>query len=130
MKTNITHLQQYILCEQECTKKYGQLTCVLYKVGNFFELYEIPKRSGMLPNVSKLSIISGLTNLIIVTKNRKHEPSILNHFTMGFSTMSLLKYAKILTDNGFTCVVVDYVGINPLKRQVTNIYYPVDHRIK
>ncbi len=129
MKNNLSDLQLYILCEQECTKKYGPLTCVLYKIGNFYELFEIPKQSDMLPNVSKLSIISELTNLIIITKNRKHEPSILNYFVMGFSTMSLQKYVKILTDNDFTCVIVDYVGINPIKRQVTHICYPLTHKI-
>ncbi len=130
MEHYITELQKYIWYDQEYTKKYGPLTCIMFKNGNFYELYEIPKPTSMLSNVSKLSIISELTNLIIITKSKRHEPSISNHFLCGFLVTSLNKYVKILTDNNFTCVVVDYINYNPINRKVTSIYYPFVHELE
>ena len=102
-------------------KKYGKdKSLVLMQVGSFHEAYSTNDRGF---NLNKLSEI---LNLICTRKNKSiPEVSLKNPNMLGFPSVALQKYLKILIENGFTIIIIDQVTPPPEpKRSVTGIYSP------
>lgn len=107
-------VDDYLKYQDKYQKKYGLTTLVFMQVGSFYEAYSTKEKGYNLIE------IADLCNIICTKKDKKKEdsPSML-----GFPTISLQKYLKILLDEGLTVVVIDQVtpAPNP-KREVTGIY--------
>lgn len=107
-------VDDYLRYQDTYQKQYGPMTIVFMQVGSFYEAYST-KIKGY-----NLTEIADLCNVICTKKDKKKEdsPSML-----GFPTVSLQKYLKILMDEGLTIVIIDQVtpAPNP-KREVTGIF--------
>jgi DNA mismatch repair protein MutS len=109
--------EEYLFYQEKYTKKYGSNTIVLMQVGSFHECYATNDRGF---NLHKLSEI---LNLICTRKDKSIvEVSINNPNLVGFPSLAIEKYLKILVDNKMTVVVIDQVTPPPKpKREVTRI---------
>jgi DNA mismatch repair protein MutS len=108
----------------ELTKKYideyGEKTIILMQNGAFFEVY------GLKNNESQLNDFSKICDLNIAEKNMIIDNDVV--VNAGFKTYLINKYTKKLQDNGYTIVVYEEVGEDPIKktkiRNQTGIFSP------
>jgi DNA mismatch repair protein MutS len=115
-------LQEYLHYDQKYSKLYGPNTCILYRLGDFYELYE---NFNVLDEASKLSKISEITNMVKTRKNKSKPPAVSNPYMMGLPYLSLNRYVQMLVDNNYTCVIIDQLTTPPnVKRGLTHIYSP------
>jgi len=117
----MTIVDEYLYHQEKYEKKYGKdKTLVLMQIGSFHEAYSTNDRGF---NLFKLSEI---LNLICTRKDKSIiEVSIKNPNMLGFPSIALQKYLKILIENGFTIIIIDQVTPPPQpKRKVTGIYSP------
>lgn len=111
--------KQYWTHQREHEIMYGQnKTLVLLQVGSFHESYHY---DGQGPDLKE---ISEVTNLIVTSKNKKKPLSEQNPQMMGFPSVALHKYIRILIENGYTVVVFDQNKSNPEIRKKTGVYSP------
>jgi DNA mismatch repair protein MutS len=111
--------KKYILVHEEYEKTYGKNnSIILIQVGSFFEAYQTSTRGPSLSN------LSDLLNIICTKKDKSKEKTDLsNPYMLGFPTVSLTKYLKVLVENDFTVVVIEQTSPPPKpKREVTGIY--------
>ncbi len=90
------------------------------QVGSFHECYST---ESIGPNLFKLS---ELLNIVCTRKDKSVDKiDEKNPYMLGFPSVALSKFLKILIDNQFTVIVIDQTtpAPNPL-RQVTGIYSP------
>jgi len=95
----------------EYTKLYGDRTLVLMQVGSFYKI--------MCNEPNVLKEISTITNLQISIKSY-----IVKCYTVGFPIICADEYVKLLVDNNYTVVLVDYVDNDDsyeYKRYVSNV---------
>ena len=112
--------REYFEYYENSKKKYGLNTIVLMQIGSFHEAYATLERGY---NLNELSEILN----IICTRKDKSNPKISdsNPMMLGFPSVSLNKFIKILMENGFTVVVIDQVTPPPKpKREITQICSP------
>lgn len=117
----MTIIDEYLYHQEKYEKKYGKdKSLVLMQVGSFHEAYSTNDRGF---NLNKLSEI---LNLICTRKNKSiPEVSLKNPNMLGFPSIALQKYLKILIEHGFTIIIIDQVTPPPEpKRAVTGIYSP------
>jgi DNA mismatch repair protein MutS len=116
--------EEYIKYHKDYIKKFGEKTLVLMQVGSFFELYSISDSN--LEYGPNLKDISSLLNIIYTKKDKSiKEVSIKNPYMIGFPLISSDKFITLLTNNGFTIVLIEQTTSPPdPKREVTNIYSP------
>ena len=122
-KTKITKgniHDEYLGYHEKFKNKYGDKSIVLMQVGSFHEAYGTDTRG---PNLFKLS---ELLNIVCTRKDKSID--IINEknpYMLGFPSVALSKFLKILIDNHFTVIVIDQITPvpNPL-RGVTGIYSP------
>jgi len=116
-KQNI--VTQYFFYFEKYAGIYGKdKVIVLMQVGSFHEAYSTVVRG---PELTKFGALLEL----IVTKKDKSVTTVndSNPYMMGFPSVSLDKYLKILVKNDYTVVVVDQVTKPPKpKRDVTGIF--------
>ena len=83
---------QYLHYQDKYTKKYGNKTLVLMQVGSFHECYSTNDRGYDLKEISEI------LNIQYTRKDKKKEGSESNPFMVGFPTISLQKFLKILPE--------------------------------
>lgn len=110
----------YLNYHSEYSNKYGGKTIVLMQVGSFFECYATNDKGP------ELQSISYILNIILTRKDKSiSEINEKNPKMLGFPCVSLQKNLKILTENGYTIVVIEQVTNPPNpKREITGIYSP------
>lgn len=88
--------------------EYGEKVCVLMQVGMFYEIYGIKNQEEQIGNVDKIGEILNIQ----VTKRNKNNTATdrSNPYMAGFQITSLSKFLPLLTDNGYTVVVIDQDG--------------------
>lgn len=95
---------------------YGQKTVVLMQVGSFFEIYSDCHKDNI-----DIKTISDLTQLAVANKK-------CGYYMAGFKVEILQKYANIITNSGYTCVIYEQTGEQTLegkeKRALTEIISP------
>jgi DNA mismatch repair protein MutS len=117
----MTIIHEYLFYQEKYQKKYGHdKTLVLMQVGSFHEAYSTKTRG------CNLSIISELLNIIMTRKDKKVEiVDEKNPYMLGFPTVSLNKFLRVLINNGYTIIVIDQTTPPPdPKREITGIYSP------
>jgi DNA mismatch repair protein MutS len=98
---------------------YGKEKTILFmQVGSFFEAYSTCEKGPDLHYISKITTI-------ICTRKDKNikEISMKNPYLLGFPTISQNKFVNILTNNGFTVILMDQIIDNNGKiiRKVNDI---------
>jgi len=112
--------EEYWMYYEKYQKKYNSKSIVLMQVGSFHEAYSTDTRG---PNLFELS---ELLNIVCTRKDKSI--NIIDHknpYMLGFPSVALSKFLKILIDNSYTVVIIDQTTPppNPL-REVTGIYSP------
>ena len=105
MTQNLTILYRRLY--DEYSKRYGETTAVLMLVGKFYEIYDYLDPDSGQPYTSSKKAME-LMNIAI--KERKNSgPKGETQIWGGVPEQSLHKFARPLTDSGWTVVVVDQV---------------------
>ena len=110
----------YFNYHNDYSRKFGKKTVVLMVVGSFYEAYATDELGYDLGEVSRI------INTVRTKRNSK-DPSVntKNPYMLGFPVASILDKLHILTENGFTVVVIEQTTPPPHpKREVTGIYTP------
>jgi len=117
----MTLIKDYLELTKESSLEYGELTIILIQNGAFFEVYGLKNKNNIY-----LSDFSRICDLNIVEKNviiDGHQ--VIN---AGFKIHLIEKYIKKLQDNGYTIIVYEEVGEDPITktkiRNETGIYSP------
>lgn len=112
--------EEYLSYHEKFKNKYGDKSLVLMQVGSFHECYSTLS-SG--PDLFKLS---ELLNIVCTRKDKSVDKvDFKNPYMMGFPSVALSKFLKILVDNKFTVIVIDQVTLPPNpQRAITGIYSP------
>lgn len=110
-------IKQYFDYQKEYDAKYKK-ALVLMQIGSFHEAYCTDNEGYNLQE------LSDLLNIVCTKKDKSVEKvSRKNPRMLGFPSISLSKFLKILVDNGYTVIVIDQVTPPPKpKRKVTGIY--------
>lgn len=100
--------------------EYGEHCIVLYRCGQFYEIYSANDGLVDIKNISELlNIQVSRRNKAIIDVNRS------NTMMAGFPMFALRKFVGILVDNNYTVVIVDQISDPPKpKRGVTEIVSP------
>ena len=117
----MTIIHHYLHYQEKFEKKYGRdKTIVLMQVGSFHEAYSTPDKGFNLPKLSEM------LNVICTRKDKSvSEVSEKNPNMVGFPSIALQKYLKMLVEFGFTVIIIDQVTPPPSpKREITGIYSP------
>ena len=110
-------IDEYFSLYKKYKNKYGDNTILLLQVGSFFEAYQT------LDEGYNLQKLSDILNIIVSKKNKSiEEVSRKCPFMLGFPTLCLNKYLKILIDYGYIVIIGEQVSPppNPL-RAITQI---------
>lgn len=121
IKSDANIIEEYFRLYNYYSSKYGKETTLLFmQIGSFHEAYQT------LTDGFELQKISDILNIIVSKRNKSiSEISNKNPMMMGFPSVTLSKYLKILIDNGYTVVIGDQISPPPNpKRAITNIYSP------
>ena len=117
----MTLIKEYLELTKEYSIEYGELTIILMQNGAFFEVYGLKDKNNIY-----LSDFSRICDLNIVEKN-----VIIDGYQVinaGFKIHLIEKYIKKLQDNGYTIIVYEEEGEDPIKktkiRNKTGIYSP------
>lgn len=112
--------EEYINYYNKYQLKYGSKSIVLMQVGSFHEAYSTNEKG---PNLFQLS---DLLNIVCTRKDKNI--SIIdekNPYMLGFPSVALSKFLKILIDNNYTVIIIDQVTPPPNpSREVTGVYSP------
>ena len=118
---NANIIEEYFRLYESYSNKYGKSNTVLFlQVGSFHEAYQTNQQGF------ELQKISDILNILVSKKNKSiTEVSNKNPYMLGFPSIALAKYLKILIDHGFTIVIGDHVSPPPNpRRAITGIYSP------
>ena len=117
----MTLIKEYLELTREYSLEYGELTIILMQNGAFFEVYGLKNKNNFY-----LSDFSRICDLNIVDKNviiDGHQ--VIN---AGFKIHLIEKYIKKIQDNGYTIIVYEEEGEDPITktkiRNKTGIYSP------
>lgn len=118
-KTN-NIVKEYFRLHSKYVIKYGHNTLLFIQVGSFHEAYQTLSEGPNLRN------ISDILNIVVTKKNKLIEQvNITNPMQLGFPSITVNKYVKMLVDAGYTVVIGDQITPPPNpKRAITNIYSP------
>lgn len=112
-------IKQYFDYQFKYEEIYGEdKTIVLMQVGSFHEAYSTEDKGYNLHE------LSDLLNLICTRRDKSiKEISMKNPEMLGFPSVALPKYLKLLVDNSYTVIIIDQITPPPHpKRKVTGIY--------
>ena len=109
--------ENYVIKAKE---DYGPDTVVLYRCGQFYEIYAID--DGLV----NIKDISDLLNIQVSRRNKAIlEVNRSNTLMAGFPMFTLRKFVAILLQNNYTVVIVDQVSPPPKpKRAITEVISP------
>jgi DNA mismatch repair protein MutS len=123
-------IKDYLELTKKYIDEYGELTIILMQNGAFFEVYGLKDEYHNIHSC-KLSDFSKICDLNIVDKKvpggdmRINGEQVVN---AGFKTHLIEKYIKKLQDSGYTIVVYEEDGEDPVKktkiRNLSGIYSP------
>jgi DNA mismatch repair protein MutS len=123
-------IKEYLELTKKYSDEYGDLTIVLMQNGAFFEVYGLKDNIGNIYGC-KLSDFSRICDLNIVEKKVPGGDMMIDGDKVvngGFKTHLVEKYIKKLQDNGYTIIVYEEDGDDPVKktkiRIKTGIYSP------
>ena len=123
-------IRDYLEQTKNYIEEYGELTIILLQNGAFFEVYGLRDDNGLIYGC-KLSEFSRICDLNIVEKKVPGGDMLIDGHQVvnaGFKTHLLDKYIKKLQDNGFTIIIIEETGDDPVKkgklRDVVGIYSP------
>ena len=117
-------IEEYLQYFDEYTSKYGNKVCVLYRCGDFYEIYGIVNDHQKRGNVYE---IGSILNIQVSRKNKSIlEVNEDNHLLAGFPRLAIDRYVNMLTENNcYIVVIVDQITSPPNpKRAVTKIVSP------
>ena len=119
-------IKEYFDLTKKYKVDYGDNSVLLMQVGSFFEVYGIlDKKSGLISG-SQILDFSRICELNVVEKNVCVGKD--NVVMAGFKDIMVEKYIKKLQDNGYTIIVYEEEGEDPVKktkiRNKTGIYSP------
>jgi DNA mismatch repair protein MutS len=111
---------EYLGYHEKFKNKYGAKSLVLMQVGSFHEAYSTNVRG---PDLFKLS---ELLNIVCTRKDKSVDIiDEKNPYMLGFPSVALSKFLKILVDNQYTVIVIDQTSPPPKPtRSITGIYSP------
>lgn len=119
-------IKDYLELTKKYSEEYGDLTIILLQNGAFFEVYGLKDENDVIYGC-KLCDFSRICDLNIVERNNMSIDGV-QVVNAGFKTHLIDKYIKKLQENGFTVVVIEEEGDDPIKkskiRNVTGIYSP------
>lgn len=120
MSTKTTVIEEYFEHQLNSVKQFGEKTLVFMEVGSFYEAYATDDVGYDLLEISKL------INVSRTKKSKSLQMSRKNPYMLGFPKTSLLERLKMLTDKGFTIVIVKQTTIPPYKiiRNISGVYTP------
>lgn len=112
--------EEYESYVKKYKEEYGSLCVVLYRCGQFYEIYSA--NDGLID----IKTISELLNIQVSRRNKSIlEIDRSNTLMAGFPLFALRKFVNILVDSHYTVVIVDQVTPPPKpKRAVTEIISP------
>jgi DNA mismatch repair protein MutS len=118
-------IKEYLELTKKYSEEYGELTLILMQNGAFFEVYALRDKNNNIYGC-KLTDFSRICDLNIVERNMMiDDVQVIN---AGFKTHLIDKYIKKLQDNGFTIIVYEEEGEDPVKknkiRNQTGIFSP------
>ncbi len=123
-------IKEYLELTKKYSDEYGELTIVLMQNGAFFEVYGLKDKNDNIYGC-KLSDFSRICDLNIVDKKVPGGDMTIDGdqvINAGFKTHLIEKYIKKLQDNGYTIIVYEEEGEDPVKktkiRNKTGIYSP------
>jgi len=104
-------IDQYFDFYKSSIKEYGEKTCVIIRVGGFFECYYIVNETEIIGNANKISevIHCEFSNKNKIEKAKCGYSSRSYPDFFGFNVNSLSKYMPMLLNAGYTVVVVDQI---------------------
>lgn len=111
----------YFKYQDDATSTYGSKSIVFMEVGSFYEAYQTDELGVDLSEISKL------INVIRTRKNGKDIAiNIKNPYMLGFPVTAISDRLKILTDNGYSVVIVGEVTKPPQKvvRKIIETFTP------
>jgi DNA mismatch repair protein MutS len=129
-KTDMSHVKKGSLLEvylghhKNYTEQYGSKLVVLMNVGSFYELYGVINDEVSVG--PPLYEIADLLNVQVAKKDKRVlKVDFKNHLMIGWPEIAILKYKRVLVNNGYTTVTVDQVTPSPNpERAVTEIMSP------
>jgi DNA mismatch repair protein MutS len=123
-------IKEYLELTKQYSNEYGELTIILMQNGAFFEVYGLKNKNNHIYGC-KLDDFSRICDLNIVEKKVPGGDMTINEdqvVNAGFKTHLIEKYIKKLQDNGYTIIVYEEEGEDPVKktkiRNKTGIYSP------
>lgn len=123
-------IKEYLELTKKYSEEYGELTIILMQNGAFFEVYGLKDKNDNIYGC-KLSDFSRICDLNIVDKKVPGGDMMIDGVQVvnaGFKTHLIEKYIKKLQDNGYTIIVYEEEGEDPIKhtkiRNMTGIYSP------
>jgi len=123
-------IKEYLELTKQYSNEYGEQTIILMQNGAFFEVYGLKNKNNQIYGC-KLDDFSRICDLNIVDKKVPGGDMTINEeqvVNAGFKTHLIEKYIKKLQDNGFTIIVYEEEGEDPVKktkiRNKTGIYSP------
>jgi DNA mismatch repair protein MutS len=123
-------IKEYLELTKKYSDEYGDLTIVLMQNGAFFEVYGLKDKNNNIYGC-KLTDFSRICDLNIVDKKVPGGDMTIDGDQVvngGFKTHLIEKYIKKLQDNGYTIIVYEEEGEDPVKktkiRNQTGIYSP------
>jgi len=123
-------IKEYLELTKKYLDEYGDLTIVLMQNGAFFEVYGLKDKNDNIYGC-KLTDFSKICDLNIVDKKVPGGDMTIDGeqvINAGFKTHLIEKYIKKLQDNGYTIIVYEEEGEDPVKktkiRNQTGIYSP------
>jgi DNA mismatch repair protein MutS len=123
-------IKEYLELTKKYYDEYGEQTIILMQNGAFFEVYGLKDKNDNIYGC-KLLDFSRICDLNIVDKKVPGGDMMIDGdqvINAGFKTHLIEKYIKKLQDNGFTVIVYEEEGEDPVKktkiRNLTGIYSP------
>jgi DNA mismatch repair ATPase MutS len=123
-------IKEYLELTKNYSDEYGELTIILMQNGAFFEVYGLKDKNDNIYGC-KLNDFSRICDLNIVDKKVPGGDMMINGdqvINAGFKTHLIEKYIKKLQDSGYTIIVYEEEGEDPVKktkiRNKTGIYSP------
>ena len=123
-------IKEYLELTKKYTEEYGELTIILMQNGAFFEVYGLKDKEDNIYGC-KLVDFSRICDLTIVEKKVPGGDMTIDGDQVingGFKTHLIDKYIKKLQDNGYTIIIYEETGEDPIKkikiRTQTGIYSP------
>ena len=123
-------IKEYLELTKQYSNEYGDQTIILMQNGAFFEVYGLKNKNNHIYGC-KLDDFSKICDLNIVDKKVPGGDMTINEdqvVNAGFKTHLIEKYITKLQDNGYTIIVYEEEGEDPVKktkiRNKTGIYSP------